>query len=207
MALEKITSVTGRGVVIPGADIDTDRIIPARYLKCVTFEGLGAHLFADVRRDPEGKPLHHPLDDPRFQGASILIVGRNFGCGSSREHAPQAVRRAGFRAIIGASFGEIFFGNSVAIGLPCVCLAPAALAELGALVEADPALTITVDLARRAVRAGTFEAPVQIPESAREALVAGEWDPLTHLLQGAGDLASTLAALPYIRWSKEVTRP
>src|SRR5271155_3697611 len=117
MALEKITRVAGRAVHVPGDDIDTDRIIPARYMKCVTFDGLGEFLFHDVRFDENGRPKAHPLNDPEFQGATILIAGRNFGCGSSREHAPQAIYRSGFRAIVAESFAEIFFGNSTTLGL------------------------------------------------------------------------------------------
>src|SRR5215212_11845710 len=122
MALEKITSVTGRGVYVPGNDIDTDRIIPARFRKCVTFDGLGQYFFYDVRFDERDKPRVHPLNDARFAGASILISNRNFGCGSSREHAPQAIAKAGFKAVIAEGFAEIFFGNATTLGMPCVTL-------------------------------------------------------------------------------------
>src|ERR1700722_9491283 len=121
MALEKITRVAGRAVHVPGNDIDTDRIIPARYLKCVTFDGLGEGLFYDVRKNADGSDKPHPLNDPRFAGATVLLSGANFGCGSSREHAPQAILKYGFKAIVAESFAEIFFGNCTAIGIPCLC--------------------------------------------------------------------------------------
>jgi len=120
MALEKITSVSGKGVYVPGSDIDTDRIIPARFMKCVTFDGLGEYLFYDVRHEEDGTLKPHPLNEERFAGASILISGINFGCGSSREHAPQAISKGGFRAVIAQSFAEIFFGNCATLGMPCV---------------------------------------------------------------------------------------
>src|SRR5262245_26406704 len=154
MALAKIEQVTGRAVHVPGEDIDTDRIIPARFLKCVTFDGLGEHLFRDVRFREDGTPTGHPLDDPRFAGATILVAGRNFGCGSSREHAPQSIVKWGFRAIVAESFAEIFFGNSVALGMPCVSLARPELDKLAALVEKKPETEVSVDLARGVVTAG-----------------------------------------------------
>ncbi|MCW5550232.1 MAG: isopropylmalate isomerase, partial [Opitutaceae bacterium] len=127
MSLEKFTQIAGRGVVVPGNDIDTDRIIPARFLQCVTFDGLAAGLFADDRKAAAAAGGVHPLDDPRFHGASILLSGANFGCGSSREHAPQAIRKAGFRAVVAEGYAEIFFGNATNIGLPCVSAARADL--------------------------------------------------------------------------------
>src|SRR5690606_14986619 len=120
MALPKIVKVQGRGVYVPGDDIDTDRIIPARFMKCVTFDGLGAYAFYDARFDEQGNSKGHPLDDPRFRGATILLSNSNFGCGSSREHAPQALSKFGIRAIIAESFAEIFFGNATTLGMPCV---------------------------------------------------------------------------------------
>ena len=121
MALAKITSVSGRAVTVPGNDIDTDRIIPARFMKCVTFDGLGEFLFYDVRKNADGSDRAHPLNDPRFKGATILLSGANFGCGSSREHAPQAIQKYGFKAVVAENFAEIFFGNSVTLGIPCAC--------------------------------------------------------------------------------------
>src|SRR5688500_10744099 len=146
MALEKITKVVGRAVYVPGDDIDTDRIIPARFMKCVTFDGLGAHLFHDVRWAEDGSSKHHPLDDQRHQGASILISNANFGCGSSREHAPQALAKSGFRAVIAESFAEIFFGNATTLGMPCVAVTRDRIQELGALTEKSPDVKLVIDL-------------------------------------------------------------
>src|SRR5471030_1169182 len=146
MPLEKITRVAGRAVNVPGNDIDTDRIIPARYLKCVTFDGLGEFLFYDVRKNADGTDKPHPLNDPRFKGASILLSGMNFGCGSSREHAPQALQKFGIRAVIAEGFAEIFFGNSTTLGMPCVTAARADIARIAAAVEADPSTVVTIDV-------------------------------------------------------------
>lgn len=183
MALAKITSVTGAGVHVPGADIDTDRIIPARFMKCVTFDGLGEFAFYDVRKDAEGNDRPHPLNDPRFKGASILLSGSNFGCGSSREHAPQALYRYGFRAIIAESFAEIFFGNCATLGIPCVCATAEDIATLAAAIEADPKLEIKVDLETQRVFFGDQNFTIMLPDTAREALTTGKWDPIAELLE------------------------
>src|SRR5260221_3461082 len=146
MALRKILEVSGTCVSVPGDDVDTDRIIPARYLKCVTFEGLGDFLFYDVRFE-NGQPTNFSLNDPRFNGATILICGRNFGCGSSREHAPQAIYRYGFRAVVAESFGEIFFGNATTLGLPCVSASRSDLTKIPEIVEPYPKSEMTIFLA------------------------------------------------------------
>jgi 3-isopropylmalate/(R)-2-methylmalate dehydratase small subunit len=184
MALEKIHSIRGRGVPLPGDDIDTDRIVPARYLKCVTFDGLGDALFFDERHDENGGLKNHPLNDARYEGASILISGSNFGCGSSREHAPQSIARAGFRAVIAESFAEIFFGNATTLGLVCMVVAPDARRALTEAVRADPTLEIELDVERGLARAGDLEIEAKLPPSAREALLEGYWDPLGELLEG-----------------------
>jgi 3-isopropylmalate/(R)-2-methylmalate dehydratase small subunit len=198
MALAKITRVRGRGVHVPGEDIDTDRIIPARYLKCVTFDGLGAYAFYDVRFDGDGRSLGHPLDDPRHRGASILVSGRNFGCGSSREHAPQSLYYFGIRAILAEGFAEIFFGNSTTLGIPCVVLTPADRRELGRLIEADPGQEIEVDLSQSPprIRFGDRELTGSMPEGTRQSLVKGEWDALGQLLDGREAAAKLAARLP-----------
>jgi 3-isopropylmalate/(R)-2-methylmalate dehydratase small subunit len=198
MALAKITHVRGRGVHVPGDDIDTDRIIPARYLRCVTFDGLGAHAFHDVRFDTDGRPLGHPLDDPRHRGASVLVSGRNFGCGSSREHAPQSLYYFGIRAILAEGFAEIFFGNSTTLGIPCVTLSPADRRELGGLVEQSPAGEIEIDLTQSPplVRFGDRRFGGSIPESTRRSLVEGQWDALGQLLDGREAVAKLAARLP-----------
>jgi 3-isopropylmalate/(R)-2-methylmalate dehydratase small subunit len=195
--LEKFTVIKGRAVPIRGEDIDTDRIIPARFMKSITFEGLGQYLFYDERFDEAGNPKPHPLNDPRYQGATILLVESGFGSGSSREHAPQAIKRAGFKAIIGESFAEIFFGNAIAIGLPAVTMAPEDLAVLFQAVEANPELEVEIDLVNKEVRFGGRTAPIFIREEAREALVEGLWDPIGELLE-AGELLDEFdRKLPY----------
>jgi 3-isopropylmalate/(R)-2-methylmalate dehydratase small subunit len=198
MSLAKIETVSGRAVHVPGEDIDTDRIIPARFLRCVTFDGLGEHLFQDVRFGQDGTKTEHPLNDPRFAGATILIAGRNFGCGSSREHAPQSIGKFGFRAMVAESFAEIFFGNSVALGIPCVSLDRASLRALASSVEADPGLVVTIDLRNQSVRAGAASFPLSIKPGARDALLNGRWDPIGQLLEGADQVRARAAALPYI---------
>ncbi len=195
MALEAIRSVTGRGVVVPGDDIDTDRIIPARYLKCVTFDGLGDALFHDARQREDGTPTGHPLDDARFAGASVMVSGANFGCGSSREHAPQSIYRAGFRAVIAGSFAEIFFGNSTTLGLVCVTATPSVLKAIEGRIAADPSVEITVDVDTKQVRIGADSYDLDMPESAREALLTGYWDPIGELLEHVDSVRTTAAQL------------
>ena len=200
MALEKVTTVTGRAVFIPGADIDTDRIIPARFMKCVTFDGLGEFAFYDVRFDPNtGEKTDHPLNDARFDGATILIAGVNFGCGSSREHAPQSLSKYGFKAVIAQSFAEIFFGNSTTLAMPCVTLGADEIEALRQAVEADPGVQITIDLVAKRVRSSAgHDFALNIPESARDALVAGRWDPIQELLDRESQIAATAKALNYV---------
>ena len=200
MALAKITSVSGPGVFIPGADIDTDRIIPARFMKCVTFDGLGEFAFYDVRFNPDtGEKTDHPLNDSRFDDATILLAGVNFGCGSSREHAPQSLAKYGFKAVIAESFAEIFFGNSTGLAMPCVCLTAGDIDQLRQAVEADPSVEITIDLENKRVRsAAGHDFPLNIPESARDALVAGRWDPIQELLDSEPQIAATAKALNYV---------
>ena len=192
--MQQITEVTGSGIPLLIDDIDTDRIIPARFLRCVTFDGLGEHAFEDDRQQDRS----HPFDDPRYKGSSVLIGGRNFGCGSSREHAPQALMRWGIKAVIAESFAEIFFGNCTTLGVPCVCAARADLEQLVNLVKADPSLPITVDLASLQVRAGSRTIPVSILQSARMALTTGKWDFLGQLLEGADAVRQAASTLPYL---------
>jgi len=199
MALEKITQVTGRGVPVPGDDIDTDRIIPARFMKCVTFDGLGEFVFHDVRKDEEGNTKQHPLNEERFAGASILISGNNFGCGSSREHAPQAIYRAGFRAIIAEGFAEIFFGNSTQLGMPCVMASKEDIRNLRAAIESDPQIPITIDLEQKRICFGEQEIACEIREGARSALINGKWDPIQDLLDGSGEVDRVVSSLAYMK--------
>ncbi|MCE2695741.1 MAG: 3-isopropylmalate dehydratase small subunit [Verrucomicrobiaceae bacterium] len=197
MALAKITQVSGRGVYVPGSDIDTDRIIPARFMKCVTFDGLGEFAFYDVRFDKDGKPTGHPLDDPRFKGASILLSGTNFGCGSSREHAPQALYRFGIRAVIAESFAEIFFGNCTTLGIPCVVASTADIKKIADVVAADPKTEIKVDVAGRQVMFGDQSIPVTLPATAHEALTSGKWDPIAELLENKDAVHARISALGF----------
>lgn len=198
MALEKIKSRTGTGVYVPGDDIDTDRIIPARFMKCVTFDGLGEYVFYDVRFAEDGTKRKHPLNEERFAGASILLSGNNFGCGSSREHAPQAIYRAGFRAVIAEGFAEIFFGNSTQLGMPCVTADAEDLQQLRTIVDTDPTTPIRIDLEQLHIEAGSFIRPCAIREGARQALIAGRWDPLQDLLDGADDVTEVATGLAYM---------
>jgi 3-isopropylmalate/(R)-2-methylmalate dehydratase small subunit len=200
MALAQIKDVTGTGVYVPGDDIDTDQLVPARFLVSVTFDGLGKALFYDARFTRDGKPKEHPLNDARFQSAKVLLANQNFGCGSSREHAPQAIQKAGFRAVIAESFAEIFFGNSTTLGIPCVSLTHADVTELAKAVEADPALEITVDVERLEVRAGGRIYKAQLKQSARDALVRGEWEPISQLLEAGDAVRAIKERLPYTSW-------
>ena len=200
MALEKITQVTGRGVFVPGDDIDTDRIIPARFMKCVTFDGLGEFAFADAKAAEKAAGRLHPLDDSRFNGATILISGSNFGCGSSREHAPQALYRYGFRAVIAESFAEIFFGNSTTLGIPCVKMSKQDIADLASLIEQTPSIQVTVDLTESKVTTDDvdFRAEISIPGHAREPLMNGRWDSIADLVDGLDEVKERVAAIPYL---------
>jgi len=200
MALEPVLNVTGRAVFIPGADIDTDRIIPARFMKCVTFDGLGEFAFYDVRFNSEtGEKTDHPLNDPRFAGASILVAGVNFGCGSSREHAPQSLRKYGFNGVIAESFAEIFFGNSTTLAMPCVIATAADVVKLRDAIEADPSTEVTIDVENLRVRtSGGLDFPVTMPDSAREALVSGRWDPIQELLDNDAAIEAKARELHYV---------
>ncbi len=195
MARDPLKEVTARGCVLRGNEIDTDRIIPARFMKEVTFDTMGEHAFEDARKAAKGQ---HPLDDERFEGAGILIVEKNFGCGSSREHAPQALMRFGFNAFIGASFADIFFGNCTALGLPCVVLAPADLENLMGSVELDPQQEIQIDIEAETIRSRAGTVPAIIPPGTRDQLLTGTWDATELLLDGADAIEASAAGLPYI---------
>jgi len=198
MALEKISSITGRGVCVPGNDIDTDRIIPARFMKCVTFDGLGEYLFFDVRKNADGTDKPHPLNEARFKGATVLLSGANFGCGSSREHAPQAIQKYGFKAIVAENFAEIFFGNCTTLGIPCATAARADIAKIAAAIEKNPALEIVVDVAQQEIRFGGQTVKAEVRAAARDALVNGRWDAIGELLDGMAAMKTTAAKLPYL---------
>lgn len=192
--MQKVTTVSGTCVPLFLDDIDTDRIIPARYLRCVTFDGLGEHAFEDDRKQDQ----NHPFDDARFQGSSLIVAGRNFGCGSSREHAPQSLIRWGINALIAESFAEIFFGNCTSLGVPAVCAARSNCEKLANAIKANPKIEVSVDLEAQQVRFGSESFAVTIPESARSALVSGQWDFLGQLLDGQDQIQQTARKLPYL---------
>ena len=187
-----IANVTGRAVVVRGGDIDTDRIIPARYLRTVTFENLGEHVFEDDRAQGG-----HPFDEERYQGASILLANANFGCGSSREHAPQALTRWGINAFVGESFAEIFCGNCIAMGLPCLRVSADDMQTLMAAVESDPAQELVVDLVARKVHYVGGAVAADIADGPREQFIKGNWDSLGQLLDAGDLIGETAAGLPY----------
>jgi 3-isopropylmalate/(R)-2-methylmalate dehydratase small subunit len=196
--LRPVKQVSGRGIVVRGNDIDTDQIIPARYLKVISFDGLGEFAFQDVRFDENGVPRQHPFNDERFQGASVLIVNENFGCGSSREHAPQALMRWGINAVIGESFAEIFAGNCTAMGVPAISLDPKHVAELQGIVESDPSVEISVDMQKNVVTAGSKRFSFDLPPAYRNALMAGTWDSTSVLLSNLEGIHQTASGLPYV---------
>ena len=203
---EPIRRVAGRGLPLRGDSIDTDRIMPARYLRCVTFAGLEDRVFEDDRS--AAGPERHPFDRECYRGASILVVNANFGCGSSREHAPQGLMRWGIRALVGVSFAEIFFGNCVALGIPCVTLPAADVEKLQSFLEQSADAQVSVDLEAKAVTyrepadrelpatAGAF--PAEIPEGAREAFLNGTWDATGTLLARPQDIRDVASRLPYV---------
>jgi 3-isopropylmalate/(R)-2-methylmalate dehydratase small subunit len=195
----EVLSITGRGIPLVGNDIDTDRIIPARFLKCVTFDGLGQHVFADDRAQAAGQ---HPFDLPQYQGAEILLVNANFGCGSSREHAPQALAKWGIRALIGESFAEIFFGNCLTLGIPCVTAPASVIQTLQEAVARNPELLLTLDLLNKQVRWEDKAAAVEIPQGAWQMLVQGTWDATAQLLAARNRIQEVAASLPYLRWQR-----
>jgi 3-isopropylmalate/(R)-2-methylmalate dehydratase small subunit len=198
MSSQPIQQVTGRGVYVPGDDVDTDRIIPARFMKCITFDGLGEYLFHDVRKDESGQDKPHNLNDARFSGASILLSGNNFGCGSSREHAPQAILRAGFNAVIAGSFAEIFFGNSTNLGVVCVTATKTDRETIARAIEADPQIELTIDVAAGRIQYGDASVPCEIKANARESLLSGNFDPLNELIEGIEAVETTAGKLSYM---------
>jgi 3-isopropylmalate/(R)-2-methylmalate dehydratase small subunit len=195
--MSQIKTISGRGIPLVGDDIDTDRIIPARFLKCVTFDGLGEHAFADDRTQLDGQ---HAFDQPQYQGATILVVNRNFGCGSSREHAPQAIAKWGIRALVGESFAEIFFGNCVAIGIPCVTADAATVKQLQEAIASQSQAVVNVNLETLQVTCGDFTGALHMGEGARNMFVTGTWDACGQLVAQAEQIRATAANLPYTQW-------
>ncbi len=195
--MSKVKAVSGKAIAVMGDDIDTDRIIPARYLRCVTFDGLGEHAFADDRVQSNGE---HPFDKPQHRGASILVTNNNFGCGSSREHAPQALSKWGIKAVIGQSFAEIFFGNCVAIGIPCVIASLEEVKQLQTLINENPQADLTVDLSTMEVKGDNVSVPVQMNEGSRQMFLNGTWDNCGQLVSNAENVKAIAAQLPYVNW-------
>jgi len=195
----KIREITGKAVAVRGNDIDTDRIIPARYMKELTFDSLGQYSFYDQRFGASGKATDHPFNDARYQGASILLVNKNFGCGSSREHAPQALMRWGIRAIVGESFAEIFAGNCSAIGVPTVTVDAGQIEQLMEQVENDPGTLLRIDLESRTLQAGDSSLSFNLPDSQAKGLLSGTWDTTTILLEGLDQIQAAAAKLPYVK--------
>ena len=191
----EIQQLAGRALALQGEDIDTDRIIPARFLKCVSFDALGDQVFADDRTELKGE---HPFDQPDTQGASILVVNGNFGCGSSREHAPQALMRWGIRAVVGVSFAEIFFGNCLALGIPCVTATPEEIQRLQQLVMGAPQQSWQLDLEAMTLASDAVTQAVQLAEGPRQMLMTGRWDATSQLLARDAELTALTARLPYL---------
>jgi 3-isopropylmalate/(R)-2-methylmalate dehydratase small subunit len=191
----RIRSISGRGLPLRGNDIDTDRIMPARFLRAVTFDGLEHHLFEDDR----AANASHPFNDPRYAGAAILVVNANFGCGSSREHAPQGLARSGFRAIVGESFSEIFQGNAAMLGMPCFAVARAAVDQLQSLIERTPDGEITLDVQSELVAAGSLREAARLPPALRDAFTSGQWNPTAMLLDRYDEVDGVAGRLPYMK--------
>ncbi len=198
MTETRIRTIDGRAIAIRGDDIDTDRIIPARFLKEITFENMGKYVFHDVRFDEAGGRKPHPFNEPANEGACLLFVNANFGCGSSREHAPQALHRWGIRAIVGVSFGEIFAGNSEMLGMPTVTASAETIATLQDAAETAPATEWTLSLESMTVSGGGLELPVHLAENRRKALLEGYWDSTATLVTNAALVEQVAARLPYM---------
>jgi 3-isopropylmalate/(R)-2-methylmalate dehydratase small subunit len=192
--MSTITTITGRALPVRGDDLDTDRIMPARFLRSVTFEGLEKHLFEDDR----AANAQHPFNNPRYAGAAILVVNSNFGCGSSREHAPQGLARFGIKAIVGESFSEIFQGNSVMLGIPCFVATRADVDALQAKIEANPETTVEAKVDAGTVTAGDLKITAALPPAARDAFVSGQWNPTAMLLNRFGEVKGVASRLPYV---------
>jgi 3-isopropylmalate/(R)-2-methylmalate dehydratase small subunit len=194
----QIERISGRALPLRGSDIDTDRIIPARYLKTITFDGLEEHVFEDDRRQLAERGATHPFDDTKFYGARLLFAQANFGCGSSREHAPQAIARWGIRAIVAESYAEIFFGNALMMGMPCVAAAPPDLERLLTLVESQPDAEFVLDLTTLRLSTGALTISVSLPEAVRTALTSGNWDATGQLVDRYDEVDAVAARLPYV---------
>jgi 3-isopropylmalate/(R)-2-methylmalate dehydratase small subunit len=195
--MSQIKQIQGKGIAVIGNDIDTDRIIPARFLRCITFNGLGNSVFEDDRSQSQG---NHPFDLPQYRDASILVVNNNFGCGSSREHAPQAIAKWGIKAIIGESFAEIFLGNCVAIGLPCVTAQPDIVQQIQSLIQNQPESIVTVDLTEMTITCTDIQATASMNEGSRQMFLEGTWDSCGQLVNNRDRIQVTASNLAYLSW-------
>jgi 3-isopropylmalate/(R)-2-methylmalate dehydratase small subunit len=195
--MNELKRITGTAIPLVGDDIDTDRIIPARYLRCITFDGLGQEVFKDDRIEAKGA---HSFDSPQFQGAGILLVNGNFGCGSSREHAPQAIAKWGIKAIIGESFAEIFFGNCTVIGLPCVTATSEIVRKIQSAILENPKQEINLDLENLTVNWDNNTESITTNEGSRQSLISGTWDSCGQLLKNQEAIKATAYQLPYLAW-------
>ncbi len=193
-----IKKLEGKAVYVPGDDVDTDRIIPARFMKCITFDGLGEYLFYDVRYNEDGSKKEHNLNDDRFSEATIIVSGNNFGCGSSREHAPQSIQKAGFKAVIAGSFAEIFFGNSTNLGVVCVVVGNEDRKQIAELIDQNPEIAVSIDLEALKVNVGEYSFECTIKGDARKSLLDGSFDSLNELLEGNVEVDSIVSGLEYI---------
>jgi len=198
-----ISSVKGRAIPIPGNDIDTDRIIPARYLKCISFKDLGKHIFEDERFDSKGKKKDHPLNDSRFSGAEIMIVNRNFGSGSSREHAPQGILRYGIKVILGESFADIFSENCAVIGLPLVIANEELIKQLQSQAENNPSIELELDFRTLLLQCHGEKQSIEMKESSRRKFLDGTWDSTKSLMEAVGDISKIAKSVPYLQWGPQ----
>lgn len=198
MAIEKITEIVGKGIVVRGNDIDTDRIIPARFLKEITFANMGKYAFYDERFDENGDKKNHPFNDDKYKNASVLVVNKNFGCGSSREHAPQSLMRWGIKAIIGESFADIFAGNCSMIGLPAVVAAKEEISKLMDFIEDNPTDETIVDIKNLEVVFNKSKSKISLNESIRKSLMEGTWDSTSLMLEAKEKIKETMQRLPYL---------
>jgi 3-isopropylmalate/(R)-2-methylmalate dehydratase small subunit len=204
--MTRITKITGTAILLKGNDIDTDRIIPARFLKEITFKNMGEYVFYDERFDEKGKKKVHPFNDKRYSGASILIVNKNFGCGSSREHAPQAIMRYGIKAIIGESFGEIFSSNCMMLGIPVLVGDQKTVSEIQAFIEQTPKEKLEIDITDTAVSYKNKKVKLNMNESYRNILLNGTWDMAMLMLENNSEIEKTKNKIPYLNHYNKITK-